>query len=442
MRNARIRSPGVGAVPTPPDLARRLVEPLIAQAGPPRRFLDPSCGDGALLAAVREIAGADCELHGIEVDPDSAERAEARLGGQARISVADALAATWPSGAHVVANPPWVSFSGRQAQARTTTCVEAPGGWPSLHGAFLARIAEHVRDQGTSAAVLVPASISALEGYAALRAKVDAACRKVELLELGERAFPGVTEPTILLRLEPKSSSTGPAEAWTRPSPEDQVWLSRLRDFPRLPDRTFADPGVHTGNSARELVHRPRGGRPGVREGRSLTAFRLDAPAAGLETSLERTAERRFRIAAPEHYRSFPVLLRQTANRPIAALHAEPTYFRNSLLGMRSVPGLDPACAVALLNGPVAAAWHRASFLDARQNAFPQVKVGHLATQPFPLLRRDDDPRLHDRLARCAERLNATPIEDPHRDRELVQLTLDAFGLDGPAAERVLELAS
>ena len=441
MTKQRFARLGIGAVPTPAELARRLVEPLVARAGRQQPILDPSCGDGALLAAARELGGPGFELHGIEIDAAAANRARARLGPQARIVVADALDTAWPAGAIVISNPPWVSFSGRQAGSGRPQGSAADSGWPSLHGAFLAHIAAYVRVHQTAAAVLLPASISALEGYADLRRRVDEAVQRVEIVELGERAFAGVTEPAILLRLEPHVSSSKPTTPWTSTSRGDQEWLALLREFPRLPHRTFADPGVHTGNAARELIHRPRGTRPGVREGRSLSAFRLDEPTAGLETTLARTPERRFRIAQPEHYAGFPILLRQTANRPIAALHTEPTYFRNSLLGMRTVPGLEPACALALLNGPVAAAWHRASFLDARQKSFPQVKVGHLATQPFPLLRRDDNPGLHDRLVRCAERLARTQPEQPQHDRELARLTLGAFGLEGRAAERVLELA-
>lgn len=433
-----------GAVSTPDALARRLVAPVLERARRGGRLLDPACGDGALLAVAAELGRPELELWGLEIDEERAARARDRLGARARIRCVDALACRWPGASHVVANPPWVSFSGRGAAADRRPSDRSPAGrgWPSLHGAFVERIAVHVAEHGTSAAVLLPASVAALDGYAPLRARVDAGARLVELVELGERAFPGVTEPSILIRFEPRAGSCESRVAWTRHDREDEAWMARLRHFPRLPECTFADPGVHTGNAARELVRRPAGSLPGVREGRCLTAFRLAPPAAGLVTTLERTPERHFRIAPREHYAAFLVLLRQTADRPIAAVHREPTYFRNSLLGMRRVPGLAPECAAALLNGPVAAAWHRARFRDARQARFPQVKVGHLATQPFPLVRRDDDPELHDRLARTAERLASRPGTDALRDAELVRLVLGAFGLEGLLAERVLALAA
>lgn len=434
-----------GAVPTPASLARRLVEPLAARLAPGSALLDPGCGDGALLAAARTVAGDALRLHGLEIDPARAAEARARLGPGARIAVGDALRAPWPARAHVVANPPWASYSGRQAVRRPAHLGSAPaGGWPSLHGAFLVRIAEHVARERTTAAVLLPASVAALDGYARLRARVDALVLRGEVEELGENRFPGVTEPAILVRLEPHPGPAGDEEApdvprpWIARAPEDAAWLERLRGLPRLPERTFADPGVHTGNAARELLRRPPGDLPGVREGRCLSAFRLGDPVAGLVTTLERTPARRFRIRPRAHYASFPVLLRQTADRPIAALHERPTYFRNSLLAMRATPGLAPEFALAILNGPVAAAWHRASFRDAGQARFPQVKVGHLATQPFPIARRDDDPELHDRLAEMAARLARSGAEDPRRDRDYVRASITAFGLAGELAERVV----
>jgi len=157
---------------------------------------------------------------------------------------------------------------------------------------------------------------------------------------------------------------------------------------------------VHTGNCARALV-RPcdQAHLPGLRQGRDLVAWRLGPPSARLDVHLEKADGRRFRIPPLEALQAFPVLLRQTADRPIAALHTAPTYFRNSLLAARDVNGLDPRVVAGVLNSGVLAAWHRAAHRDARQRAFPQVKVGHLAVAPFPIAHRREDPTLHDALA-------------------------------------------
>ena len=423
---------------TPPDLARRLVEPL----GAATPLLDPACGDGALLAAGFEAAlgagqglrAALERLEGIERRPGLARAARDRLralapvAGEPRVRTADALAIPWPSATWVVANPPFGSLSGRASRGiapserRRFADRSGPGGWPSLHGAFLLRIARHVARERTGARVIAPAAVLTGRGYGPLR---EALAELVEPAEapkdLGEGAFPGVVLPTAIVTWVHRGAAGGsiggssggeptctgrPAIAGPdRPGPDLETALrAHLASRPRLPPKTFADPGLHSGNAARELVVRGGSSPPSpahapLREGRSLAAFDLGPPGAWVRTDLEPTPERRFRLRSPSHYAAFAVLVRQTAPRPIAALHEPPARFRNSLLAARPVDGLDPAFVVAVLNSPVAAAWYRASFADARQRTFPQVKVGHLDRLPFPIAQRGDDPRLHDELA-------------------------------------------
>lgn len=407
---------------TPPDLARRLVEPLIARIGPDTPILDPACGEGALLLAALEGLGGGPEaarrLRGIEIDPRLTERARARLARAcgrpeaefvSRIVVANALAAEalWPRGSAIVANPPWISYSGRQSGSAHpgATIPEQRGGWPSLHGAFLEAIARHCSREGTSARVLLPASLLELPGYSPLRETVSALVHPTAPPEeLGEAAFPGVIEPAAILSLGP-----GPTrERESRPGAPRQTcsFLHGLERLPRLPPSTFGDPGIHTGNSAAQIVSTsPQAGWAPLRRGADLFPYDLRAPSLWLRLDLEATPERRFRFGPLERYRGVLALVRQTADRPIAALHSKPTYFRNSLLAVREVPGLHPAFVVALLNSEVAALWHRSRFRDARQRSFPQVKVGHLRTQPIPISRREQDPYMHDAIVEQVSRL-------------------------------------
>jgi hypothetical protein len=150
----------------------------------------------------------------------------------------------------------------------------------------------------------------------------------------------------------------------------------------------------------------------------------------------------RFRVGPLERYVSFPALVRQTADRPIAALHARPGYFRNSLLACRHLPDLDAAVVVAFLNGPVANAWHRVCHRDARQRAFPQVKVSHLAGQPFPFTRRAESPSLHDELAARVRALRPNGPSFAHECAVLGELTLAAFDLDASTRAAVLAHAT
>lgn len=447
-----------GRVATPPELASRLARGL---GGSPR-VLDPACGEGGLLEAALAAAGRDRSfgargLFGIERDPELARRARARLrrlvpgiDAEARVRCADALDpdVPWPAGTAVLANPPWVSFSGRRAAPTPGVAARfagVGGGWPSLQGAFLARIARHVGRERTGARVLLPASVLDLPGYGALRREVT---RWSELArppeDLGEDAFPGIVGPCALVELRARAAEASGSDAsWldlVEPAhPEDRRLLAALESFPRLPPAAFADPGVHTGNAARQLV--ARGDRPAagawapLREGRDVGPHRAGRPRAWLRTDLAPGGGLRFRAGPLERYAAFPILVRQTADRPIAALHREPAAFRNSLLAGRAVEGLDPALVVAVLNGPVAAAWHRLRHRDARQRAFPQVKVRHLREQPFPL----GSPACTELAAGARQLAGVEP--SPREVHALGELALRAFGLPPELAARVRDVA-
>jgi len=448
---------GPGIHLTPPPLADRLAQGLLPAAARAPRILDPACGEGELLLAGWRAAGRSTDLagrglFGIERDPALAARARARLaaeiGGEpgrraaGHVLTADALdpALSWPEGTCVIANPPWVSLSGRQRVAlpagereRILTAWPATARWPSLHGAFLERIARHVQAGRTGAACLLPSSVAELDGYAELRRTVTAhATLREAPEELDPEAFPAVCEPGLLLRLRGRARVlAGDSGTWWQVWTEsERSFVDRLRSFPTLPAGCFRDHGVHTGNSRRELlVPDPPPGMARVRAGRDLAPFRLGPPRLGLRTDLIRTPERRFRIAARERYRSVPVLVRQTASRPIAALHDAPTYFQNSLLACTPPEELDPAFAVAVLNTGVTAAWHRLNFPEARQRSFPQVKVAHLRSIPFPFVLRSTNPRLHDSIAAEARALSRGPSIDPVRRKTLSTLVANAFDL-------------
>lgn len=99
---------------TPAELARAVLARLDIDA--PRCVLEPTCGDGAFLAAASErFPGA--MLVGYELDPTHADRARAGLRGtSARIETADFFAVDWrevlsglPRPLLVAGNPPWVT---------------------------------------------------------------------------------------------------------------------------------------------------------------------------------------------------------------------------------------------------------------------------------------------------------------------------------------------
>jgi len=92
------------------------------------------------------------------------------------------------------------------------------------------------------------------------------------------------------------------------------------------------------------------------------------------------------RIGKPERYLSTPILLRQTAERPIAARHQPTAYFRNSVLACNGVAGVPDEVLVAVLNSELIGSWYSQRFKDSSQRTFPQVKIKALRELPqFPI---------------------------------------------------------
>jgi SAM-dependent methyltransferase len=436
-----------GQVPTPGRLARKVAAELLDAAPTIRSFLDPACGAGALLLALVaewRTRGREGELELTGWDLDSRMLAQARAaleaesGGRLRLHLErrDALArgARWPTGAAIAANPPWASYSGRQGIAAPR--ARSAGGWPSVHGDFAERIARHCAEHAVPALVLLPAAWCELERYAPSRARVDALDRISWAFEvLGEGTFPGVIGSAALVRLRPEARGPRPGE------PDLLRALRRhLSDLHAWPSACFGDVGVHTGNAAAELIDRAPA-RPDLREGRDLAPFRLAPPRLALRSDVERSPARRFRTGTLDGARGWSVLLRQTAHEPIAAVHEPAAWFRNSLLACRPPADVSPDCAVALLNGPLAVVFHQLAHADARQRAFPQLKIAHLRAQRFPFANRAAAPALHDELARraLALRRHASAIDAAwERERAaLAELTTTVYCMPESLAHAV-----
>lgn len=401
------------------------------------RVLDPAMGCGSFLLSAadviaramhsepriaaalglnecRALAAEDC-LFGIDLDAEAvglARTALSRMCGRMlrlgrHLRAGDALREPWGSPDAfdaVIGNPPWVSFSGRQAEPLSgedrrfySQRFEGFRGWLSAQGLFI-ELAVRLCRPGGRAGMVAPAQICGLRGYAPLRRAVTSLARlDGPALRLGEHEFDGVTGPAAIYVFErlPDGGSRGADDVWewrtdisrAHTSPVAQAIVEKMRRFPPLPKETFTDPGVHTGNSAELLLSREPQEGDGwapVREGRDIAPFRLAPPRLWLRTQPELPAGRYCRICPLERYAAARILIRQTASRPVAARHTCPGYFRNSLLACAGVLWLPDEALAAILNSRLAAFFHRHSFCDSRQGAFPQVKVSHLRAIPVP----------------------------------------------------------
>lgn len=111
----RQRRRRLGAWYTPDELVSQVVAAALEGATPvPRRILDPACGDGRFLAAVRDALaerGHDVQVCGVDIDPQAVQAARERLGPRAELIGADALDYDWADRRFdlVVGNPPFLS---------------------------------------------------------------------------------------------------------------------------------------------------------------------------------------------------------------------------------------------------------------------------------------------------------------------------------------------
>jgi methylase of polypeptide subunit release factors len=456
------------------------------------RVCDPACGAGyVLIAAARRVADrlsdirgkrpvlrsvvSNC-IFGVDIDRIAVALCRAGLCQLADIETLDPLrehivigdslrndeAASTERGFDVVlGNPPWVSYSGRQA-ARGEDVAELVArypeiaSWPCTHAAFVLHANRITKPTGRWGYVL-PLQASFQDGYRQVRQTVEASGRSVSVHDVGELAFPGVSQAAGVFSAGPENPENPPpasvSSVWRAsisPSASGAVGgddelspavFGQLASLPKMPPGTFSDPGVHSGNMAKWLFKEVDAAAgvdeswAPVREGKDIGAFYCGPPRRRMNTSPETADGQYCRIGTERRYLDTPILIRQTANRPIAARHCRPHYFRNSLLACAGIEGVPDEVVVAVLNSSLIAMWYRQNAPDAGQRTFPQIKVRQLRELPmFDISRRVDDLpfRIVDLVHRAeaaADRAHRRhPSQSLMRDLELAVRQL--YGVD------------
>ncbi|MEC7986963.1 MAG: TaqI-like C-terminal specificity domain-containing protein [Myxococcota bacterium] len=331
----------------------------------------------------------------------------------------------------VIGNPPWVSFSGRQAEVLEeqqaqffSAHYESFAGWKALHSLFVERSMDFMAPQGILGLVL-PAQMVDLKGYAPLRAWVRREGAVQEPLPyFGEKAFAGVTQPSfglIVRKEKQQKASNHPFLMEVSPafSDRERVW-ERLDECNKPPADCFRDLGLHTGNCAKKIIHKEaREGAIPIYEGKDVSPFQLRAPRKWFLTSYHPTEGEYYRDGVLHRYETVAILIRQTASRPIAAMHNPKYPFRNSILGCFGIEGVDDFIVLCWLNSTVVAWFHQQQNREAKQQAFPQLKIRHLRNLPLPKWNQ----ALCEEMMGWAHRIDAESVQ--HLDR----LMSHQFGL-------------
>jgi len=361
----------------------------------------------------------------------------------------------------VIGNPPWVAYAGRAAQplsaerkAYFADHYSTLSGYPTLHGLFVER-ALRLAPQGT-VALVVPSPIADLHGYRAVRRVVRATHTPSEpMLEFGQDAFASVTQPCFALiaeastgndatfvadeqpfRLAERQRAAGSAVEVRAPAA-----LLALADAPKFPRELFGEMGFQTTSTVTKHLLR-RSSEPDavhhypLLEGRDVREFSEGEPRLFLSPDAEALSKARCRLRNRDEYQRVRFVIRQTARYPIAALHRG-LPFRNSLLAGFAVEGLPIDLVVGLLNSSLYRALHLALRRDARQAAFPQVKIGHLRALPEP----PSDPGRRAEVAEISATLTRSGFDRALADR-LDAAVFALFALESSATSEILEFLS
>ncbi len=359
----------------------------------------------------------------------------------------------------VLGNPPWLSYSGRQA-ARLPDDVRAflaaryvRGGWATSHGFFTLLAA---RDLGAGAVGLVlPEQVAHLPGYSEVRRVAGRAIPVDQVKYWGEGVFSGVTSPCITLTLRqasPRGQVCRTEGECVPLNSHSDAWVFRrldVRPAGRTPwslGKLVGDIGVHTGNCSKKLIRSwlPRSaGEVSVLEGRNIGRYTCSPPTKCLDLGYRPLEGEYFTIRPIESYSRAAYCIRQTAAYPIVGPRQGAVYFRNSLLALYPPPPgerLDVRFIVGVLNSDPMRQHYEGAVADAGQKAFPQVKVRALRALPMPKVNfATSDKLVHDEVVELVGELLGHPTMDPAA-RSLVEAAIDQrvgqlMGVDCAAAE-------
>lgn len=327
----------------------------------------------------------------------------------------------------VIGNPPYLSFSGRQATDLSKeerdylfSKYETSEGWATAHSFFIELAVKRLSKQFAS--FIVPDQVGHLEGYGSVRALLTEATELTEVRYWGERVFKDAITPALTFVADAKwkgktrvfspdgKVSEGAFEG-NAPWRQTQAFgfLHRLKGKVESLGNLVADPGVHTGNCSEQLIlDEPASKSVPVLEGKQITRYACVPAKKHLNLHYAAKEGGYFTIRPVERYEGAQFLIRQTASYPIVGPREHATYFRNSLLALYPpMDGRSILYLVGILNSSLIRYCYRTAVQESNQKAFPQVKIGALRNLPIRSIdfSKAEDKKAHDRLVTLVERM-------------------------------------
>lgn len=212
----------LGSWYTPPALIEQMLDLLTSDGWPigptsdEMRILDPSCGDGRLLLAVKQRVPRRCSLVGCDVNPQTRESNEAH---DIEFVEGNGLDIDWAA-FHcehgfdlVISNPPFLS---QLSTSTTRKGASKRGGGPYANSAmeFCLAGVEALRPGGRLAIVL-PQSVLASRDTAELRSRVTSLATPVTSWWSSSPQFDADVTVAVLIFERRKTSAVGSDAPWT-----------------------------------------------------------------------------------------------------------------------------------------------------------------------------------------------------------------------------------
>jgi len=329
----------------------------------------------------------------------------------------------------VIGNPPYLSYSGRQAvtllpDERDYLFTKFSNlAWPTAHAFFMELAISRISKRFTS--YIVPDQVGHLSGYQVIR---NEAIRLGELREVrywGEEVFVNVVTPALTFVVDKakqsiktsiyapdgteKVSELSAGQSWMIES--NNFLIRRISTGAGSLGHLVADPGVHTGNISKKLVlpeALATDDSVPVLEGRQVTRYHCQAPNQVLRLGYKPEPKEYYSLRALPKYQGANYVIRQTASHPIVGPREGADYFRNSLLALYDPQDeTDVRYLVGLLNSSLLRYVYERSVQESQQKAFPQVKVGSLRKLPMHEIdfSKPAEKAKHDKMVSLVEQM-------------------------------------
>ncbi|MCA8912962.1 MAG: hypothetical protein KDB82_14780 [Planctomycetes bacterium] len=405
----------LGGAFTPRAVALRVAHETLSKfpRNDPPTVLDPCCGLGSLLLASVEWACVSRpqwvktwlqggKLQGWEISRELADGTKRvlELAGQClklpvrpKLVIRDALESDDREITDaILCCPPWKDLSGAAAQdmlpAKRAQIARRFGsftGTPALHTVFTELAGRLIRRQGGRVGILLPLRVADSPDYAAFRRAMAQFVAPDQIIAQGQGVLPGVNDDAGLFVLTAGKGDVS-GEPWeSRADEREQVYqTSILRHIP-LPPTSFEDIGVNPGNMARQLItDKPEKHAQPIRDASDVIPFAMRKPRLFLRQAGPSQSGRYARVAPAATFKQARIVIKRDAQRPIAAKHNPPAFFRDDLIACFGAPDHDDDFLLGVFNSEYFGRLYRDSFKETRLRAEGRITVEQLRMLPVP----------------------------------------------------------